>query len=87
MSYIIGRFKTDLDKWKEVIESDKKAHNDAGLHFQRVWRNIDDPKEIFFLFEVDDVSKARGFLQNAGALDKDKAKKGEIPELVFVETA
>lgn len=87
MNFLLGKFKMDAEKWKQGIEADKAAHKDAGLHFHQVWRNVDNAEEIYFLFKVDDVAKARSFLQQAGALDKEKTSKGEIPLLTFVETA
>jgi hypothetical protein len=87
MHYILGRFKVDdLVSWKRVIESDRQRHLAMGIHFEEVWVNVDDPKEIFFTFEVDDLNRARAGLQQAGALDPDKQKRGEIPQLFFLET-
>ena len=87
MHYILGRHKVDdLAAWKKVITADRKSHLALGLHFEEVWVNIDDPKEIFFTFEVDDIEKARAGLRQAGALDEEKQKRGEIPQLFFLET-
>jgi len=85
--YILGRFKTDLAAWLAVVERDRHAHKAAGLRFERVWRNADDRGEIFFLFEVKDLRSAKVFLEKAGALDKDKAARGAIPLLTFLEPA
>jgi hypothetical protein len=86
MQYILGRFKVDdLASWKRTIESDRQRHLAMGLHFEEVWVNVDDPKEIFFTFEVDDLVKARAGLEKVGALDPDKQKRGEIPQLFFLE--
>jgi hypothetical protein len=86
MDYILGRHKADVEAWRKVVESDKEAHLKAGLHFQQVWINSDDPNEIFFIFRVDDLEKAKAFLQKAGALDKEKQQRGEIPQLWFLES-
>jgi hypothetical protein len=86
--HIVGRFKIqDVEAWKQIIESDKLVHKAAGMHFKQVWKNIDNPVEIFFIFEVEDVNRAKLFLQKAGALDKEKQARGEIPELFFLKLA
>lgn len=87
MHYLLGRFKVGIDVWKQAIESDKASHKEAGLQFKRLWKNVDNPAEIFFLFEVENLKKAKSFLQQAGALDKKKQENGEIPELIFLESA
>ena len=86
MYYVLGRHKVeDVEAWKKTIERDRKGHLAMGLHFEEVWVNVDNPKEIFFTFEVDDLDKARAGLRKAGALDEDKRQRGEIPELFFLE--
>lgn len=85
MNYLLGTYKVDdVEAWKSIIASHREAHLSAGLHFQQVWSNVDNPREIFFLFRVDDVDKARLFLTEAGALDLEKQQRGEIPELRFL---
>lgn len=84
--HMLGRFRTaDLEGWKTAIASDTEAHLSAGLHFRKVWSNADDPSEIYFLFRVDDLAKARAFLKEAGALDEEKQRRGEIPVLSFLD--
>ena len=85
MNYLLGRFKVDLNLWKQVVNSDTALHKDAGMHFQRVWRNVDNPDEILFLFRLENVERAKEFLEKTGALDKAKMKKGEIPHLTFLK--
>jgi hypothetical protein len=86
MLYILGRFKVeDVEAWKLMVESHRAGHLAAGLHFQQVWSTVDNPKEIFFLYTVEDLNNAKTFLQGAGALDRDKQQRGEIPELFFLQ--
>jgi hypothetical protein len=85
MNYILGRHKVDdVEAWKRVMEADRQQHLGMGLHFEEVWSNVDDPREIFFIFEVDDLDRARAGLKAAGALDPDKQARGEIPQLFFL---
>ena len=85
MNYLLGQFKVDLKLWKQVVTSDTALHREAGMHFQRVWRNLDNPEEIFFLFRLEDVAVAKAFLEKTGALDKGKMQRGEIPHLTFLQ--
>lgn len=87
MHHMLGSFRIDVDAWKNAIEADRQAHAEAGLRFNQVWRNVDDPEQIFFLFEVDDLERGKKFLAEAGALEKDKQACGEIPKLTFLEPA
>jgi hypothetical protein len=63
MTYMLCRNRVaDFAAWKRVFDSHAAAHGEAGLHLQGLWRNVDDPHEVFFLFAVDDVAKARAFV-------------------------
>jgi hypothetical protein len=85
MHYILGRHRVaDAEAWKRTMESHRADHLKAGLHFERVWRNADDPREILFLYRVDDLMTAKSYLEQAGALDQAKQQLGEIPELLFL---
>ena len=85
MHYILGRFKVaDVGVWQEMIRSHRDEHVKAGLHFEKLWSNVDDPSEIYFTFRVDDLERAKRFLDTAGALDGDKQARGEIPRLTFL---
>ena len=85
MHYLLGRHRvSDLDSWKKAMEADRQQHLSMGLHFEELWTNADDPQEIFFTFEVDDLERAREGLRAAGALDEEKQQRGEIPRLTFL---
>ncbi|MBI3897019.1 MAG: hypothetical protein HY308_01850 [Gammaproteobacteria bacterium] len=87
MGYLLGRHVLDdVEGWKKMMESHRQGHLQAGLHFQQVWSNADNPREIFFLFKVDDLNKAKSFLKEAGALDPDKQARGEVPTLFFLDS-
>jgi hypothetical protein len=87
MPHVLGRFKADAAEWKKTVETDKAEHAEAGLVFERVWTNADEPKEIFFLFSTSDLEKSRAFLKKVGALDPKEQKAGNIPVLTFLADA
>jgi len=76
----------DFEKWKAVFDSHTQAHREAGLILQHLWQNIDDPNDVFFLFEVEDISKAKAFITSPAAPDA-KEKSGIIgePEIYFLK--
>jgi len=76
---------SDFAKWKTEMDADAQAQRDAGLHLKYLWRGIEDPNSAFFILEVDDVEKARAFL-NPKDVDEASKKAGVIDfEWHFVE--
>ena len=48
----------DFKIWKSYIDSHAVAHEQSGLEIINLWRDIDDPNNIFFLMKVYDKEKA-----------------------------
>jgi hypothetical protein len=77
----------DFSRWKAVFASHAAAHQDAGLRLVNIWRSSEEPNNIFFLFEVARVDKARQFIDHP-----DSAKAGEAGGVIdgefhFIEDA
>lgn len=86
MLYLFVRHKVaDFDRWYSVFESHDEAQKEAGLHLLHLLRDTDDRNLVILLFRVDDLEKARAFLeapsaseaaQNSGVID--------VPEFSFL---
>ena len=63
----------DFSRWKAIFASHAQAHRDAGLQLQGLWRAVEDPNNVFFLFEVTDASLARAFIANPTAAEAAQA--------------
>jgi hypothetical protein len=88
MTYMLCRNRVaDFPRWKAVFASHAMAHRDAGLRLVKLWRSVDDPANVFFLFEVASLEKAREFIGNPEAA-KAGAASGVIDgEYHFIEDA
>ena len=68
MNYMLCRNRVrNFDQWKGVFDTHADAHRAAGLKLVHLWYELNNPRNIFFLFEVEDVERARAFLENADA--------------------
>ena len=59
----------DYEAWWQVFSSHAAAHRDAGLFLEHLWRSREDPANVFFVFEVRDLEKARAFMSAPEAED------------------
>ena len=77
---------TDFEKWKAVFDSHAEAHAEFGLKLQNLWRGVDNPNEVFMLFEVENEEKARAFVTSPEVPDaQSQAGVVELPDIYFVE--
>jgi hypothetical protein len=77
----------DFSKWKYVFDSHAEAHRDAGLRLKDLWRGVEDPNNIFFLFEVISIDKAQEFIKNPAAAEAGKMSGVLDGEYHFLESS
>lgn len=75
----------DFEKWKAVFDSHAGAHREAGLRLEHLWRSVEDPNNIFFVFEVGDIDKARAFINAPDAEEAGRASGVLDGEYHFIE--
>jgi hypothetical protein len=76
----------DFAKWKAVFDSHAQAQRAAGFHLKSLWRELNQPDNVFFLFEVEDVAKARAFITSPAATAIGKASGVVEGEYHFLES-
>ena len=75
----------DFGRWKKVFDSHLEAQRNSGLRIKNVWQNLEDATEVFMLFDVDDLAKAKGFIHSAQVPDAQKASGMTAkPEMFFL---
>jgi hypothetical protein len=67
----------NYEKWKAVFDKNNDAGQAAGLTVLNMWRDLDEPNNVFFLLSVESVDKAREFISHP-----DAAKSGEISGVI-----
>lgn len=87
VTYMLCRNRVqDFDKWKAVFDSHPEAQKASGLRLLEMWRSVEDPNNVFFIFEAKSVEAAQEFINHP-----DSAKAGEVSgvidgEIHFVES-
>jgi hypothetical protein len=59
----------DFDRWWKIFASHADAHRASGLILVRIWRDTEDSNNIFFLFDVESLEKAKSFVSNPHAAE------------------
>ena len=68
MNYMLCRNRVrNFEQWKHVFDSHADAHRGAGLKLVHLWQDADSPSQVFFLFEVEDIARARAFVTASDA--------------------
>ena len=77
----------NFSTWKAVFDSHAPSHRAAGLHLRDLWRDLNDPNDVFFVFEVASRDKARAFIADPRAAEVGKASGVLDGEYRFLESA
>ena len=57
----------NFNTWKKVFDSHADAHRKAGLKLVHLWQDEDSPSQVFFLFEIEDIARAKAFVNGPDA--------------------
>ena len=76
---------TDFARWESVFRSHTEAHEQAGLRLLHLWRGVDEPNNVFFMFEVASIEKAQEFVSTPEAAQVGEAAGVVDGEYHFVE--
>jgi hypothetical protein len=88
MTYLLCRNRVaDWARWKAVFAAHQSAHQEAGLRLVNLWRGAEEPNNVFFLFEVASVEKARAFIGDPEAARAGEASGVTDGEYHFIEDA
>ncbi len=56
MQYMLCHNKVrDYEVWRRIFDSHKPLHLNAGLRLSKIWRSMENDRDIFFLFEILDL--------------------------------
>jgi len=88
MIYMLCRNRVaDYQTWKRIFDSHTEAHLEAGLTLVNLWQSLEDPNNVFFLFKVGDLEKAKAFVAAPGNAEIGKAAGVLDGEIHFVDGA
>lgn len=78
MKYMLCRNRVrEFQAWYEVFTSNINAGREAGLQLIRLWRDVEDPNNVFILFSVESTERAREFINHP-----DAARAGEVSGVI-----
>jgi heme-degrading monooxygenase HmoA len=86
MAYMLVRHKVkDFTKWKPVYDEHANVRKDSGSKGAHLFRNADNPNEVFVLYEWETVDKAKKFAQSENLRQKmQEAGVSEKPDIYFL---
>ena len=88
MTYLLCRNRVaDFARWRAVFASHEVAHKQAGLRLISLCRASEEPNNIFFVFEVESLAKAREFISNPDAANAAESSGVIDGEYHFIEDA
>jgi hypothetical protein len=69
----------------KILQADADGHAEQGFYLEHLWQNVDDPDEVLFLFQVEDLDHARRFIEEAHAQARAVDPQGNLPHMTFLE--
>ena len=76
----------DFAIWKREFEAQRGANLAAGLVLRQLGRGLEDPQQVFFVFEVGSLDKAKAFIADPKSREVGERAGVIDGEYHFVET-
>lgn len=89
MAHILVHHKIEeYKKWKSAFDDHSDVRAENGSKGGKIFRNADDPNDIFILLEISSIEDGKKFAQS-DSLKETMQKAGVIsmPEVYFIEEA
>jgi hypothetical protein len=70
---------------EDILKADAPQHAEQGLYLEHMWQNADDSEEVVFLFRIENLIKAKEFINkvHTGAIAKNP--QADLPYMTFLE--
>lgn len=87
MAHILVHHKIEeFNKWKSAFDDHSSFRAANGSSGGKVFRNADDPNDLFILLEINSIENGKKFAQSDGLKEAMKdAGVVSMPEIYFVE--
>ncbi len=86
MQLLVRNKVKDFSKWYAYFAQDSTAAAEYGVTLAGLWQTVDDPNNVFFLLDVEDLDRANAFMARPESQEIG-AKSGVIDgEFHYLET-
>ncbi|HJU95150.1 MAG TPA: hypothetical protein VJ643_03885 [Nitrososphaera sp.] len=86
MDHVLARIRgVKMEAVKNVLKADMSRHVEQGLILRHIWRNVDDPDEILFIFTTTDLKRARKFIEVVHTETLKENPNANLPEMLFLK--
>ena len=86
MDHILARIRgVKMEDVKSMLKIDAPKHAEQGLILRHIWRNMDDPDEILFIFTTPDLNRARKYIEIVHTEIRKENPNAKLPQLLFLK--
>jgi hypothetical protein len=86
MDHILARIRgVKMEDVKSMLKTDAPKHAEQGLILRHIWRNMDDPDEILFIFTTPDLNRARKYIEIVNTEIRKENPNANLPQLLFLK--
>lgn len=86
MAHVLGRLRgARFEDIKRILKADAAKHAEQGLHLRHIWRNMDDPSEVLFIFQTNDLNHARKFIDTIHMQASKENPQANLPQMTYLD--
>jgi len=85
MDFVLARLTgVNYPAVKAMLQDHALIHAEQGMFLQQIWQNADISDEIQFLFRVDDLARARTFIERSHTAARLQNPDFNLPQITYL---
>ncbi|AIF82651.1 hypothetical protein NTE_00570 [Candidatus Nitrososphaera evergladensis SR1] len=86
MAHVLAKLRdVKFEDVKNMLKADMLKHGEQGLYLKHVWRNADDSGEVLFIFQTNDLSRARKYIESIHAQVLKENPQANLPKMTYLD--
>jgi hypothetical protein len=86
MAHVLARLRdVKFEDVKSMLKAEVLRHGEQGLYLKHIWRNADDPNEVLFIFQTNDLSRARRYVESIHAQALKENPGANLPQMTYLD--
>ncbi len=86
MAHVLAKLQgVKFEDVKSMLRADMLKYAEHGLFLKHVWRNADNSNEVLFIFQTNDLSSGRKYIEAIHAQALKENPSTQLPQMTFLD--
>lgn len=86
MAHVLAKLRNvKFEDVRSMLKAEVLKHGEQGLYLKHIWRNVDDSDEVLFIFQTNDLDRARKYIESIHAQALKENPDVHLPQMIYLD--